>query len=59
MASSSRITLIIFASVNGALLKLKIDGVAAPAGRSRPAWVPALGVATSLALLVSEMALRL
>jgi APA family basic amino acid/polyamine antiporter len=58
--ASSRITLIIFAFVNAALLKLKIDGVAAPAGAfAAPAWVPALGVATSLTLLMSEMALRL
>jgi APA family basic amino acid/polyamine antiporter len=58
--ASSRITLIIFAFVNAALLNLKIDGVAAPAGTFVvPPWVPALGLATSLALLVSEIVLRL
>ena len=56
--ASSRITLIIFAFVNAALLKLKIDGVAAPAGAfTAPAWVPTLGLATSVALLVSEVIL--
>jgi basic amino acid/polyamine antiporter, APA family len=58
--ASSRITLVIFAFVNAALLKLKIDGVAAPAGTFVvPTWVPALGLATSLALLASEVVLRL
>jgi amino acid transporter len=57
--ASSRITLVIFAFVNAALFKLKIDGVAAPAGTFVvPTWVPVLGLATSLALLVSEVALR-
>ena len=58
--ASSRITLIIFAFVNAALLKLKIDRVAGPADAfMAPAWVPALGLATSSALLGSEIALRL
>ena len=57
--ASSRITLVIFAFVNAALLKLKIDGVAAPGTFFVPAWVPALGLATSVALLVSEIVLRL
>ncbi|MFA5901405.1 MAG: amino acid permease [Hyphomicrobium sp.] len=58
--ASSRITLIVFAFVNAALLKLKIDGLAAPDDAfAAPAWVPALGLATSLALLVSEIVLRL
>ncbi len=57
--ASSRITLIIFAFVNAALLKLKIDRVAGPADAfMAPAWVPALGLATSSALLVSEIVLR-
>ncbi len=58
--ASSRITLVIFAFVNAALFKLKIDGVAAPAGTFVvPTWAPALGLATSLALLASEVVLRL
>jgi len=58
--ASSRIRLIVFAFVNAALLKLKIDGAAAPADAFiAPAWVPALGLATSLALLLSEIVLRL
>lgn len=58
--TSSRLTLIIFAFVNAALLKLKIDGAAAPVGSFvTPMWVPALGLATSFALLASELALRL
>ncbi len=58
--ASSRITLIIFAFVNAALLKLKSGRSAAPAGVFVvPAWVPALGLATSLALLASEIVLRL
>lgn len=58
--ASSRITLIIFAFVNAALLKLKIDGLTAPADVFvAPAWVPALGLATSLALLVGEIVLLL
>ena len=57
--ASSRITLIIFAFINAALLKLKIDEVAAPVGAFvAPAWVPTLGLATSLALLASEIVLR-
>jgi amino acid transporter len=57
--TSSRITLIIFAFVNAALLKLKIDDVAAPAGAFvAPTWMPALGLATSVALLASEIVLR-
>ena len=56
--ASSRITLIIFAFVNTALLKLKINGVAAPADAFvAPAWVPALGLVTSLTLLVSDLVL--
>lgn len=57
--ASSRITLVIFAFVNAALLKLKIDGVAAPGTFFVPAWVPALGLATSAALLVSDTVLRI
>ena len=58
--ASSRITLIIFAFVNAALLKLKVDRLPASAGTfGVPTWVPALGLATSLALLTSEIALRL
>lgn len=58
--TSSRLTLIVFAFVNAALLKLKIDGVAAPAGAFvAPVWVPVLGLGTSLALLATELALRL
>ncbi|MFA6140185.1 MAG: amino acid permease [Hyphomicrobium sp.] len=58
--ASSRITLIIFAFVNAALLKLKLDGVAGPADAFiAPAWVPALGLAASLILLGSEIAMRL
>jgi amino acid transporter len=57
--ASSRITLIIFAFVNAALLKLKIDRVAGPPGAFiAPAWVPALGLAASSILLASEIALR-
>ena len=53
--STARLTLIIFAFVNAALIKMKIDRVSAPpeAFIVRP-WVPVAGLATSLALLLAE-----
>ena len=53
----SRLTLVVFALVNAALLKLKIDQVVAPPGAFVvPRWIPVLGLATSLGLLLSEFA---
>ncbi len=54
---ASRLTLIIFAFVNAALVKIKIDGIAAPAGAfTVPSWVPVAGVLTSLGLLACDLA---
>jgi amino acid transporter len=53
----SRLTLVVFALVNAALLKLKADRIAAPTGAFVvPMWIPALGLATSLGLLLGEFA---
>jgi basic amino acid/polyamine antiporter, APA family len=55
--ATARLSLLIFAFVNAALLKLKIARVAAPAGTFVvPAWVPVAGLLTSLGLLSSELA---
>lgn len=53
--ASSRVTLIVFAFVNAALVRLKLDRVPAPAGCfTVPVWVPAIGFVVSLALLAIE-----
>jgi amino acid transporter len=55
--ATARLSLVIFAFVNAALIKLKIDRVAAPPGAFVvPAWVPVAGLLSSLALLLSELA---
>jgi amino acid transporter len=52
----SRLTLIIFAFVNAALIKLKLDRVPAPSGAFVVStWVPVVGLITSVALLLSEL----
>jgi amino acid transporter len=52
----SRLTLIIFAFVNAALIKLKLDRVPAPSGAFVVStWVPVAGLITSVALLLSEL----
>jgi len=58
--ASSRITLAVFAFVNAALIKLKMDAVPPPAGSfTVAAWVPLAGLVASLALLASELLPRL
>ncbi|MDH4981341.1 amino acid permease [Hyphomicrobium sp. D-2] len=53
--ASSRVTLVVFAFVNAALVKLKLDRVPAPEGCvTIPIWVPAAGFAVSLGLLAIE-----
>lgn len=53
---SSRLTLIVFAFVNAALIKIKIDGIAAPPQAfTVPLWVPGAGVVTSVALLLCDL----
>jgi amino acid transporter len=55
--ATSRLTLVVFAFVNAALIKLKLDRVPAPPGAFIvPAWVPVAGLVFSLALLLSELA---
>ncbi len=55
--ATARLSLLIFAFVNAALLQLKIARVAAPAAAFVvPAWVPVAGLLTSLGLLLSELA---
>jgi len=55
--ATARLTLVIFAFVNSALIKLKLDRVPAPAGTfTVPFWVPVAGLLTSLAVLVSQLA---
>jgi amino acid transporter len=54
---ASRMALLDFAFVNAALVKLKMDAVAAPPGAFVvPFWVPVAGFLTSLGLLLSELA---
>ena len=54
--TTARLSLIIFAFVNAALIKLKLDKVAAPAGAFVvPSWVPVAGLFASLALLLSDL----
>ncbi len=54
--AASAIILIIFASVNAALLKLKLTESTSPEGVFRvPFWVPVTGVISCVALLVSEL----
>jgi amino acid transporter len=54
--ATARLSLVIFVFVNAALIKLKWDGITAPAGAFKvPSWVPVLGLVTSAALLASEL----
>jgi len=55
--ATARLSLVIFAFVNAALIKLKLDRVAAPAGVFVvPLWVPVAGLITSVGLLLSALA---
>lgn len=52
---TSRLTLVIFAIVNAALLRIKLRGEPAPAGIFVcPRWVPVAGLISTLALLVAD-----
>jgi amino acid transporter len=52
---TSRLTLVVFAFVNGALIAIKRRRIPAPAGAYiAPSWVPFAGLITSVCLLVSE-----
>lgn len=52
---TSRLTLVVFAFVNGALIAIKRRGVPAPPeAYVAPRWVPVAGLISSLGLLVSE-----
>ena len=52
---TSRLTLIVFVFVNGALISIKRRGIPAPAnGYVAPSWVPIAGLVTSTCLLLSE-----
>lgn len=54
--ATARISLLIFVFVNAALIRLKLDRVAAPAGAfTVPIWVPVMGLLTSAGLLASEL----
>lgn len=53
---TSRLTLVVFAFVNGALIAVKRRGTPPPHGAYvAPGWVPAAGLVASLALLASEI----
>ena len=55
--ATARLSLVVFAFVNAALIKMKIDRVPAPPGAFVvPGWVPVAGLVTSLGLLLSELA---
>jgi len=55
--ATARLSLVIFAFVNTALIKLKLDRVVAPPSAFIvPFWVPVAGLVTSLGLLLSELA---
>jgi amino acid transporter len=52
---TSRLTLVIFAVVNVALIRIKLRGDPAPAGIfTCPRWVPVAGLISTLALLVAD-----
>jgi amino acid transporter len=52
---TSRLTLLIFAIVNAALIRIKRRGDAAPAGAfTCPLWVPFAGLLSSIALLLAD-----
>lgn len=52
---TSRLTLVVFAFVNGALIAIKRRGSPAPADAYvAPRWVPVAGLVTSIGLLASE-----
>jgi len=54
--ATARLSLVIFVFVNAALIKLKLDRVAAPAGTFVvPVWVPVAGLITSLGLLLGGL----
>jgi basic amino acid/polyamine antiporter, APA family len=53
--ATARLSLVIFAFVNAALLKIKIDHVPPPPRAFVvPAWAPVAGLLTSVGLLLSE-----
>jgi amino acid transporter len=55
--ATARLSLVIFAFVNAALIKLKMDRTPAPAGAfAVPVWVPVAGLITSLGLLLGGLA---
>lgn len=55
---SSRLTLVMFASVNAALFAIKVREAAPPAGIFRtPGWVPAAGLVATLAFLAGDLLL--
>ncbi|MGE0022412.1 MAG: APC family permease [Hyphomicrobium sp.] len=52
---TSRLTLVVFALVNAALIAIKQRGIPAPPGSYvAPRWVPVAGLVSSVGLLVSE-----
>jgi amino acid transporter len=53
---TSRVTLVVFALVNTALLKIKMDRGVAPAHAFVvPAWIPALGALSCIAFLLADV----
>ena len=55
--ATARLSLVVFAFVNAALIKMKLDRVTPPPGAFVvPIWVPVAGLLSSLALLLSELA---
>jgi hypothetical protein len=52
---TSRLTLVVFAFVNGALIAIKWRGIPAPPDAYvAPRWIPVAGLVTSISLLLSE-----
>jgi amino acid transporter len=52
---TSRVTLAVFALVNGALVRIKLAGTPAPAGvMTVPFWVPSVGLLVCLAFLAGS-----
>jgi APA family basic amino acid/polyamine antiporter len=55
--ATARLSLVIFAFVNSALIKLKLDRVPAPPGIfTVPFWVPVAGLISSIGLLLGDLA---
>jgi amino acid transporter len=55
---TARLTLVVLALVNLALIRIKIRDVTRPSGFVAPTWMPWAGLLTCLALLVLDLALR-